>query len=514
MRLVCVLAVLAACGGDKDGQDTSAGTATETSPTTTPGGTGGTATGTGGTATGGTATGGTATGGTATGGTATGTATGGTATGGTATGGTATGGTATGGSTTDTGDTGSTVANVAACVLGESGLTVDCSATLGEAGPVTLTLTAADAPTRTITREEVAAEHSLTGWGLLAETTYTWELAGIEGEVTTGALPEGLADLEVEVTGEPFGLDAVLMYVSCGYFVMLDGQGRVIWAYETDVYDGLPDGMFWSQPDQSVLALRDSTMAPDISVFSEVHVSGEEVLRLEPDEDFTLLLTHDVARWGPYTYLLGERPDDISGFEVFEGHEYLGTYMLDESFPDVDNLRIDHIHGLSVSALGEVTLSVHGFDAVVAVDGDPASPTFLQKLWHASGAPDGINDLPGPTYVPRGEEGFLKQHNAGLYDGLLWLYDNLGTETSRVVVYSLDDERGRLELEHSWAMDRVCRNQGGALPVEDGALATCANQNLVWLFPADSEEPAWTISATCGAGFLNGSTRAYPVTIE
>ena len=75
-------------------------------------------------------------------------------------------------------------------------------------------------------------------------------------------------------------------------------------------------------------------------------------------------------------------------------------------------------------------------------------------------------------------------------------------------------ERGRLDLEHSWAMDRVCRNQGGALPVEDGALATCANQNLVWLFPADSEVPAWTISASCVPGFLNGSTRAYPVTIE
>ena len=201
--------------------------------------------------------------------------------------------------------------------------------------------------------------------------------------------------------------------------------------------------------------------------------------------------------------------------QVFEGHTHLGTYMLDDSFPEVDNLGIDHVNTLSVAADGEVALSVFGFDGVVSVDGDPASPTFLQMNWHASGSPGGDDDLPDPDYVPEGDErAFFKQHNAGMYDGRLWLYDNLSRDTSRVVVFSLDDERGRLVEESSWAMDRVCRQQGGALPVDGGALATCSNDNLAWLFPEDSDAPVWTISATCGPGWLQASTRAYPVKVE
>lgn len=499
-----VLAVLAACGGsakDKAGGDSgaTASTATPTGSATTTGtgASGGGATG-GGTSTGsGTATGSTTSTGTGTGtGTATGTGTG-----------TATGsGTGTGGTGTAIGD----------CALTALPQVVACSVTLPAPGPATLTLAAPGQATRVFASDAIQAEHSFTGWGLAAETTYTWEMADAGGAIDTGRLPADLRGADIDVSGTLFGTDAVLVNMPCGYFAMVDTDGQIIWAIPTTVYDSISDGMFWSQPDRSVLAVRDSLMSRDSSLVVEHHVSGEELLRLEPG-DFTMGLSHDIGRWGAYTYLLGEIGPAIGGFEVWEGTDFLGMWTLRDAFPD-EPLGDAHVNGLNVSAEGEVLISVHARDGVVAVDGDPASPTFLQMVWHAAGEPGGRDDLPDPDYVPEGPgDLFVHQHNASRHGDMLWLFDNESQPDSRALRMRMDHERGVLVEDGAWSIGRTCLNQGGAIPIDGGVLITCANSGDVYAVREDAASPDWSFHADCGGGgfgFLEGHTRAYPVTVE
>jgi hypothetical protein len=104
--------------------------------------------------------------------------------------------------------------------------------------------------------------------------------------------------------------------------------------------------------------------------------------------EFQLNLTHDADSWGGYTYLLGETSAGVGGFEVFDGPTRLGQWLLTDAFAAGEVGR-SHVNGLTVSERGEVVISELTYDAVLAVDGDPASPTFLQLQWHAVGSPGG-----------------------------------------------------------------------------------------------------------------------------
>ncbi|MBX2797393.1 MAG: hypothetical protein KTR31_06995 [Myxococcales bacterium] len=399
---------------------------------------------------------------------------------------------------------------------GSNPLVVLCDVELTSEGDATLTLTAEGAPVRTFHSSRPGLAHELTGWGLKADTDYGWEVAGASGTVTTGELPQVLQTVQITTSGELFGTDAVMVYVSCGWFIMVDGDGDIVWGAPTDVYDGISDGMMWSQADRSVLAVRGSVMGTGPSALVETDLLGNEALTLEADTHFSLRLTHDVGRWGPYTYLLGEA-SGIGGFEVWEGTTHRGTYLLSDDFDSVDNLGVAHVNGLSVSEEGEVVVSVFAFDGVVVVDGDPDSPTFLDLLWHAAGDPGGANDLPDPDYVPAQGTLFQRQHNASLHDGQLWVFDNRSQSDPRALRMSIDESTGTLSEDDSWSVDRACPNQGGAMPIEGGVLATCANTRDVYAFRDGADVADFSLKASCpgqgGFGF-NGSTRAYPVTIE
>jgi hypothetical protein len=403
----------------------------------------------------------------------------------------------------------------AACTLSDNPLVVSCTASLPEAAPATLTLSAPGLPTRTFEVTEAQSEHQIWGWGLRAETTYDWSLADLQGTVTTGALPPALAEAELTVTGTLFGMDAVFVYLACGYFAMVDGEGQIIWALPTDVYDALPDGMLWSPETQSVLAITDSTMSFDQSLYVETHLSGTELVRLEPG-DFELDLTHDVGRWGPYTYLLGEG-SGIGGFEVFEGETRVGSVSLDDYYEGVQGLNLAHVNGLVLTEDGEAVMSLHGFDSVVGIDADPTSPTFGELRWMAQGAPGG-QDLPDPDYVPVLGSVFERQHNASRHGDSLWVFDNMSQEQSRAAHLVLDEAAGTMQVQEAWDMGKLCLAQGGAIPIEGGVLATCATSAEVKEFRTGEKEPSWTLHATCGAsgplGSMASSTRAFPVTVE
>lgn len=417
--------------------------------------------------------------------------------------------------TADSGTPGLTP-GTATCALSENPLRVDCEIALAEPGLATLVLSAEGAPTRTFEAAETQRTHTLTGWGLLPETPYTWSLGDDSGTVTTGPLPAAMKSASIEAEGTPFGFEALLHPLECGdqgYFVLLDPEGRIIWFEPNDVFfRGGMSGYEWSEDSRSVLSVTGQT-------FLEQHVSGEELLRLQAPGDFREVLHHDTDRWGAYRYLLFEHRVggvNVDGVHVHDGQQIVGTFHLEDHFAITGGQNDwSHGNGLNLTADGVIILSLRNFDAVVAIDGDPASDTFLDILWHAGGAPD--TGLPGADYhAPAGAgQGFVRQHNANRFGNELWVFDNLSLDSSRALRMRMNDSAGTLTVTGSWSFLDRCPNHGGALPVPGGVLATCANTGDVWLFEETASLPSWTLRATCG-GALDRVVvpRAIPVRVR
>ncbi|MEN0065854.1 MAG: hypothetical protein AAGA48_27185 [Myxococcota bacterium] len=391
------------------------------------------------------------------------------------------------------------------CEATDHPLVFRCRFEMSEKAPLRLTVTSPTATERTFERP-AAVTHELLAWGLEADTTYTWTVSNATGSLTTGLLPTELNPLTVDVQGTLFGTDAVLVYVGCGYFLMIESDGDVVWFGETDVYDFLADGMMWSQETRTVLALRDSTMSfNEPSKYEEIDLLGQTLLELNEGVDFDARLTHDIGRWQGYTYLLAEDQSRGGGFLVYDGPTFLGQWSLLDDFVTGNS----HVNGLTVSTTGEVVISDLTSDTIVAVDGDPASPTFLKRLWHASGGTG--SNLPDPDYEPVSGILFDGQHNASRHGDELWVFDNRSQGDSRALRMAMDHVNGKLTEIDSWSMNRRCNNQGGAMPLPGGVLATCANTGRVLAFADGSNEAEWAMLAECqGAGM----TRAFPVTIN
>ncbi len=414
-------------------------------------------------------------------------------------------------------DTDTPTAATAACALTENALRISCTTTLDAPGTATLTLAAPGAATRTFVSAE-ATQHAILGWGLLPETAYTWTIGAESGTVTTGSLPAALADADIDVTGAAAGFDAVLYPMACpgdDYFTLVDGDGRIVWYERNDVYFGASmAGYDWSQADRTVLSVGGDR-------FQEQHVSGDVVLELAGGgADFEHSLHHDTASWGNLRYLLFEYPVGqllVDGIHVFDGSTLLGTWLMGDDFTVPAEGKGDwgHANGLKVTETGEIVLSVHSFDSVLFLDGDPASATFLQPQTLVNGGKGG---LPDPDYVPIDGEGFRRQHNASRHGDDLWVFDNDSQPTSRALRMALDPAAGTLTTTGSWAFDVTCDNQGGAIPMAGGGvLATCANARKVWLFEEAATEPSWTLEANCGEALDPGSLpllRGIPVQIE
>jgi len=409
----------------------------------------------------------------------------------------------------DTSSTAKPPGEVGPCAPTPHPLVFDCTFDLPEAAPLTLRLTSSQATDRTFD-SAAATHHAIRAWGLQADTAYEWSTGDASGSFTTGSLPPGLDELSVSLRGDGalFGADAVLVYVSCGFFVMLETDGDVIWFTRT-LYDSFSDGMMWSPADRTVLALADSVMSFTPSAFEERDLLGDVILSLDPDTHFDLKLTHDVGRWGRYTYLLGEAGFGMGGFEVFDGTTKLGQWLIDDSFP---GFGWSHVNGLTVSDAGEVIVSEHIHDTIFAVDGDPASPTFLGELWHASGS--ATAEVPDPDYRPETGVLFEGQHRGSRHGDELWVFDNRSQGQARALRMSMHHTTGRLEELDSWSMAGDCPNQGGAVPLPGGVLATCANSGWVTAFRDGETSAEWAVRAQCGTTGFARSTRGFPVVVE
>jgi hypothetical protein len=196
-----------------------------------------------------------------------------------------------------------------------------------------------------------------------------------------------------------------------------------------------------------------------------------------------------------------------------------------------------HVRGRALAQADIVTTGESfGFDAVlhpmqcstgsyfVMIDGqgrivwyEPSSVYFQGTMngYEWSQTAHTVLSVGSPDYTPAwGEqEGFARQHNASLHGDSLWLFDNQSQRTSRAVQLQLNPEPGTLRLQGAWSFDDFCEHQGGAIPIEGGVLATCANRGLVWAFHEEDPSPSWTLQAHCDATVGLPLTRAIPVFI-
>ncbi|MEN0064810.1 MAG: hypothetical protein AAGA48_21875 [Myxococcota bacterium] len=424
----------------------------------------------------------------------------------------------TGSPTTDTGPTTSDPTVKAVCERdANNALRASCQVQATEAISVTLTLSAPGVPTRTFESSDEMTNHTLFVWGLVPDTNYTWTVGDITGTLTTGSLPQALQpNINVQGDASAFTFDAVMRPLECRngrYSTMIDTEGRIIW------YEPIPDdyalwgyGSFnWSQEHQTVLIAS-------AAGFIETNLSGNIVLRLDPGVHYSNahMLHHDVDRWGNFRYLLFQYDVDgflVDGVHVFEGDTLRGTWFMDDHFTvGGGNPDWSHGNGINVNDDGTIVLSFLSFDAVVALDGDPNSPTFLDILWHAAGAPE--TGLPNPDFIPTGQlnERFRGQHNASLVNDDLWVFDNASQGMSRALRMSMDASVGLLTVTGSWSMEEFCPIQGGALPIDGGVLATCATSGQARAFRENATTSDWSLRSGCqGRPELN---RAIPVSFD
>jgi hypothetical protein len=260
------------------------------------------------------------------------------------------------------------------------------------------------------------------------------------------------------------------------------------------------------------------------SRFERTDMDGAQSLVLTRGADFDEGLHHDVETWGGYTYLLYEYSEGaavVDGIHVFEGSRRVGSFELGDHYAVSGSGEWSHANGIEASDDGQIILSMLNHSAVVAVDGDPSSPTFLEVLWSAAGEAS----LPDPTYGPPSStsDGFSSQHNASFVDGLLWLFDNRGAGSySRAAAYELD--QSDVVRVETYDFSARCDVQGGAIPVGGGVLGTCASANDVRWWGRGETDASWTLQGDCavggggggpGGGGGNGTlARAIPVRFD
>lgn len=414
----------------------------------------------------------------------------------------------------------------AACAATDNALRFDCAATFGAAGAATWTVS--DAAGGVLRTFDTAAgtPSDVTLWGLPPDRALTWRVASddaaAEGVLRTGSLPSELAALEVTVEGAASDTDAVLVPEVCGgtgYLLVLDSAGEVVWYEATG--SAQPSGYRWTD--------RETALVADGSSLTELGADGATRWTAS---GFGYPLHHDVERGGDLVYaLFAHQVDDrvLDGVYVLRDGDVVATWLLEDhvtptgageadgfwqrEFPGAD----DWSHANSLWSDGrDLLVSLRWQDAVLKLDGDPASDTFGAVDWVLTGTQDG--DVPGDFAWTDGG-GFDGQHHASLVDGGVTVFDNgPSAADSRAVRIALDEDASTAREVGSWSMGRHCEVQGGVSLVGDSVLVTCATASTVSEFGAGDDAPRFTLTASCGGsagpGGATGWSRAMPVSLR
>lgn len=443
-------------------------------------------------------------------------------------------------------DTGSPIAAppvlvAATCSLqAENVLRADCTLSVSPPAAVEVSFapTQGDIAPRLSQSEALSAEHSLTAYGMVADTEYAWTArptghpeSKIRGTWRTGSLPTN-ADISFLTTGSSTSPDDLAFLFNCGLnpqAVVADAAGRIVWYQALD--KGLPGKRLNAQaltftPERTFLA----TLAR--GVVREYDLSGHLLLDLQLEEgDFDRPVHHDLFRRGDYTYVLnahtGEYGDgDVyvtDGVYVFDrsgvqqalfdldsvltpgGGGFPGGYW-SETFP-LDAIDYSHGNGIFVDEEGMMYLSFYHLDTILKVDGDPTRSSFGSVELVFQGSP--LSPFDRSDVVLTSSLGvttdltFEAQHCPSfLSDGRFMLFDNERSGSSRVLTMRLDEAAGTADIDGSYSMNATCAFEGGALEMSNGnLLGTCAPARRFNEFEPGNPTAIRTVSPICAVPF-------------
>ncbi len=413
-----------------------------------------------------------------------------------------------------------------------------CEVVVDPPGPVVLSWGEEDGPlVRYAQSPAVAAQHSLTLWGIHPSSTWRFEASAerghAEGTVTTGPLPDDL-DAGTVVTGTSTA-EAFMLPIHCAESPTLgifDSRGQVL-AYQR--YEGTSfRGFTWTDAEGLLLAVVD---------YDEVWAHtpwGEQVLHLSRAEGhFEGPLHHDLFRApSGLTYLIeaglypvGDVDLVLDSVLVFDGLEEVGRWSAADHVPiDVDyaqqhgggfwkrfwpgSIDYTHTNSVTVDDDGVMVLSFRNLNAVYQIAADPTAPDFGSVHWTLVGQPDS----PVPSELEITSVGqatdqleFSGQHHPSLaLDGSLGLFDNRANDhqPSRALFFDIDESSGTADIGEVYQLRRHCPHQGGAYGLPSGnRLVTCAASRRTLEFEPGGADPVFTLRMECG----NPVRRAYPI---
>lgn len=421
-----------------------------------------------------------------------------------------------------TGETGETPASPVRCELApDNALRGRCHVALDDPAAIEITYGPSDASgALRAVRSASSLEHTVTLPILPPETDIQWSVRTLGGDgswsgrfETTALPPDVRMEAAVKGTATAGLVGFASPCLSGPVAFIADAQtGAPLW-YHTFARGGSLHAVTFTDR-QTVLALSYQGL-------HEVDLAGRTLVDI-PASSLPHELHHDVLRHDEHLYVLYKREIMLEsqvflldGFLVLEDDGtivadwFLGDHHTPTAPPlPADSIDYSHANSLFIDDDGDVVISFRHLSSVVEVAG-PSQPDFGVVRWVWAGRDDAPlgSDIETENRTG-GPDGFAMQHHVHrLPDGRWAMFDNrdVGLESSRLLIASLDEGAGTAVLEEAYDVGTHCPFQGAAhLTAAGNPVATCAPYRTALEFTRGTQGPdggadeaQWTFTATC-----------------
>lgn len=434
----------------------------------------------------------------------------------------------------DTGTTGHASVVSASCALQvDNALRVDCTVELDQAAQVEIAYfpSADSSKERVRASSEAATTHTLTLWGMRAQTEHSWELrvggaaSGTTGTYTTGTPPAALAIQQLQPTGTS-SFEYLTFNRGCQnqrYVLVVDSEFKVVW-YQATGYGGATERFYNSMitdAETAIIVLQTDRVL-------EFGLDGRKLLDVSTEDGhFPKGVHHDIVRRDDRIYVLNRH-----GVSYPEGDFVVdGVYVLDPQgtiladwdvtgmlypgdFPDAIEARmlpgyldLSHINGIWLEDNGDWLLSFKHLDNVVRVVGDIDAPDFGDTVWvlgpasaelpsdfavsSSIGAPTTFTDVHNPVRTPSGS---------------ITMIDNgpppPDHRRSRGIELELDEGAGTADITAQFDLGGSCPTQSSLYPLPNGNfIGSCTSSAEVFEYDSDGQV-LWSLDLSCPSGVL------------
>jgi hypothetical protein len=322
---------------------------------------------------------------------------------------------------------------------------------------------------------------------------------GVDSTIITGLAYEpersvvwGILDSEYIVA---YALDGTLDRVMC----RCDGRGRCP--------SGVTPDVCFSDLVHHDLLVRDGELWA-VTAQPRWYADVEDCNRNGATTDAVTYIMDGINVWDQAGNLIVDW--DLSSVYTPSGCE-VGGYW-DKTLPYSQDFA--HANSLWVGDDERWILSLRHLDAIIAVEGDPASADYGSLAWVLSGDSTDTSDDWTLLSSAGLRSDFSEQHHAyWTPDGTLLIYDNHVVRgfTSRVIELDLDDASATADIIAEYDLGVSCWGQGSGYLTAGGAMVTTCSDDW-WTGPVDpwfaeyagpSSTAVWRMDVGCarGSGF-------------